>query len=80
MLGEFAESGLVNIVGGCCGTTPAHIAQIAAAVRGHAPASVVPATRPPGSVDWSRSRSAPDTGFVMIGERTNVTGSRGSVV
>ena len=33
MLGEFAESGLVNIIGGCCGTTPAHIAAMARAVR-----------------------------------------------
>jgi 5-methyltetrahydrofolate--homocysteine methyltransferase len=37
MLGEFARSGLVNIVGGCCGTTPAHIRAIAAAVQGVAP-------------------------------------------
>ncbi|HEY0616486.1 MAG TPA: homocysteine S-methyltransferase family protein, partial [Kribbella sp.] len=43
MLGEFAGSGLVNIVGGCCGTTPAHIAQIAKAVQGLPPREVVPA-------------------------------------
>jgi 5-methyltetrahydrofolate--homocysteine methyltransferase len=36
-IGEFAQSGLVNFVGGCCGTTPAHIRAIAEAVRGVAP-------------------------------------------
>jgi len=40
VLGEFAAAGLLNLVGGCCGTTPAHIAAIAAAVRGHAPREV----------------------------------------
>jgi 5-methyltetrahydrofolate--homocysteine methyltransferase len=40
MLGEFAEAGLVNVVGGCCGTTPAHIAAIAAAVHGKAPRGI----------------------------------------
>src|SRR4051812_31052241 len=44
-LGEFADTGLVNIVGGCCGTTPDHIAAIAAAVRGKAPRAV-PEVRP----------------------------------
>ena len=74
-LRHFAEAGLVNIVGGCCGTGPAHIEQIAGAVAGLAPRQV-PASR-------KRSRFSglepfeigPDTGFVMIGERTNVSGS-----
>src|SRR5882672_6825522 len=39
-LGEFAESGLINVVGGCCGTTPAHISAIAEAVRGKTPRKV----------------------------------------
>ena len=39
VLGEFAANGWVNMVGGCCGSTPAHIAAIAAAVRGPAPAA-----------------------------------------
>ncbi len=39
-LGEFAKSGFVNIVGGCCGTTPEHIAAIAAAVKGEAPRQI----------------------------------------
>jgi 5-methyltetrahydrofolate--homocysteine methyltransferase len=75
MLGEFAESGLVNIVGGCCGTTPAHIAQIAKAVEGVKPRDVVTpdhTTRFSGLEPFS---IGPDMGFVMIGERTNVTGS-----
>ncbi|GAA2385177.1 5-methyltetrahydrofolate--homocysteine methyltransferase [Catellatospora methionotrophica] len=75
LLGEFATSGLVNIAGGCCGTTPDHIAQVAAAVKG-LPPRVVPqlpkATRFSGLEPFA---IGPDTGFVMIGERTNVTGS-----
>jgi 5-methyltetrahydrofolate--homocysteine methyltransferase len=75
MLGEFAASGMVNIVGGCCGTTPGHIAQIAAAVKGMPPRAV-PA--PPARTRFSGLEPfeiGADTGFVMIGERTNVTGS-----
>jgi 5-methyltetrahydrofolate--homocysteine methyltransferase len=79
-LHEFAAEGLVNIVGGCCGTTPAHIAAIAeAAGRGHRaiPATAVPATagnaaRFSGLEPFTITA---DTGFSMIGERTNVTGS-----
>ena len=75
LLAEFAAAGMVNIVGGCCGTTPPHIAQIAQAVAGAAP-RVVPqraeATRFSGLEPFE---IGPDTGFVMIGERTNVTGS-----
>ena len=75
LLAEFAGAGMVNVVGGCCGTTPAHIAQVAAAVRDRAPRAVpeVPATtRFSGLEPFA---IGPDTGFVMIGERTNVTGS-----
>jgi 5-methyltetrahydrofolate--homocysteine methyltransferase len=75
MLAEFATSGMVNILGGCCGTTPAHIAQIAAAVSGLPPREV-PATA--ASTRFSGLEPfaiGADTGFVMIGERTNVTGS-----
>src|SRR5256884_8999802 len=67
---------MVNIVGGCCGTTPAHIARIASAVKGRAPRPVpqpLPATRFSGLEPFT---IGPDTGFVMVGERTNVTGSR----
>jgi len=75
LLGEFARAGLVNIVGGCCGTSPAHIAEVAKAVRGVGPRRVTgppPATRFSGLEPFA---IGPDTGFVMIGERTNVTGS-----
>jgi 5-methyltetrahydrofolate--homocysteine methyltransferase len=75
LLHGFAEEGVVNIVGGCCGTTPAHIARIAAAVKDMKPrpiAQVPDRTRFSGLEPFEISA---DTGFVMIGERTNVTGS-----
>jgi 5-methyltetrahydrofolate--homocysteine methyltransferase len=80
-LGEFVESGLVNIVGGCCGTTPAHIQMIAEFVHGRTPRELPnpdedtrePASHYSGLEPLTINR---DTGFVMIGERTNVTGSR----
>ncbi|WP_412544364.1 methionine synthase [Longispora sp. K20-0274] len=75
LLGEFVDSGMVNVVGGCCGTSPAHIARIAAAVAGKATREVPTSatkTRFSGLEPFTIGR---DTGFVMIGERTNVTGS-----
>jgi 5-methyltetrahydrofolate--homocysteine methyltransferase len=75
LLRGFAEEGMVNIVGGCCGTTPAHIEKIAAAVRA-LPAR--PVADRAGSTRFSGLEPfeiGPDTGFVMIGERTNVAGS-----
>jgi 5-methyltetrahydrofolate--homocysteine methyltransferase len=75
LLRGFAADGLVNIVGGCCGTSPAHIAAISSTVRGMAPRTVAApaaATRFSGLEPFA---IGPDTGFVMIGERTNVTGS-----
>jgi 5-methyltetrahydrofolate--homocysteine methyltransferase len=75
LLREFAESGLVNIVGGCCGTTPAHIERLAAAVAGLPPRQVAehpPATRFSGLEPFE---IGPDTGLALIGERTNVMGS-----
>ena len=74
-LRAFAEDGLVNVVGGCCGTTPEHVRQIAAAVEG-IPRRSLPVREP--RTRWSGLEPfeiGPDTGFVMIGERTNVTGS-----
>ncbi len=74
-LGEWARNGWLNIVGGCCGTTPAHIRAIAAAVQGLAPrvpAKVEPYTRLSG---LEALTLRPETNFVNIGERTNVTGS-----
>jgi 5-methyltetrahydrofolate--homocysteine methyltransferase len=67
---------MVNVVGGCCGTTPAHIARIAAAVSG-LPPRPVPAQ--PARARFSGLEPfeiGADTGFVMIGERSNVTGSK----
>src|SRR6476659_2452576 len=74
-LGEFARDGLVNIVGGCCGTTPEHVRQIAAAVDDVAPRALPerrPATRFSG---LEPLELRPDSNFTMIGERTNITGS-----
>jgi 5-methyltetrahydrofolate--homocysteine methyltransferase len=76
MIGEFAERGWVNIVGGCCGTTPDHIAAMADAVRRtrpHRRTTVAPYLRLSGSRPLTLR---PDSNFLMIGERTNVTGSR----
>jgi 5-methyltetrahydrofolate--homocysteine methyltransferase len=73
---EFADAGFVNVVGGCCGTTPDHIRAIATRLEGVAP-------RKPPSVDRFTRLSGleplvirPDANFMMIGERTNVTGSK----
>ena len=74
-LQEWAENGWLNIVGGCCGTTPAHIQAIAEAVRGlppRVPARIEPATRLSGLEPLT---IRPEANFVNIGERTNVTGS-----
>ena len=74
-LREFAESGLANVLGGCCGTTGDHVRAIAAAVDGLPPRRV-PA--PPNITAFSGLEPfaiTRDTGFVMIGERQNVTGS-----
>ncbi|MCB0675701.1 MAG: methionine synthase [Saprospiraceae bacterium] len=73
---EFAGSGLVNIIGGCCGTTPDHIRAMVAGVQG-VPPRAIPQT--PGFTMLSGLEPLiirPDTNFVNIGERTNVTGSR----
>ncbi|XP_036309301.1 methionine synthase isoform X1 [Pipistrellus kuhlii] len=74
----FAMDGLVNIVGGCCGTTPDHIREIAEAVKNHKP-RVPPATVFEGHMLLSGLepfRIGPYTNFVNIGERCNVAGSR----
>ena len=76
LLTGFASDGLVNLVGGCCGTTPEHIAAIAASVRDLQP-RVIP-TEPdpyPHVSGLEPFRITPETGFVMIGERQNITGS-----
>ncbi|HET9038692.1 MAG TPA: homocysteine S-methyltransferase family protein, partial [Gemmatimonadales bacterium] len=76
VLREFAEHGLVNFVGGCCGTTPAHIRAIADAVRGLAPRER-PRPEPMCRLSGLEPLAiGPDSIFVNVGERTNVTGSR----
>jgi 5-methyltetrahydrofolate--homocysteine methyltransferase len=75
IVGEFARDGLVNIVGGCCGTTPDHIAAIARAVAPHKPRDVPaiePRLRLSGLEPFELTKEIP---FVNVGERTNVTGS-----
>ncbi len=73
---EFAESGFINILGGCCGTTPEHIKAIAEAVEGLPPRKIppIPITTCLSGLEPLVIR--PDTNFVNIGERTNVTGSK----
>jgi 5-methyltetrahydrofolate--homocysteine methyltransferase len=74
-LGEFARDGLVNVVGGCCGTTPEHVRAIVAAVEGADPRRIPERPRRPRFSGLEPFEIGPDTGFVMVGERTNVTGS-----
>ena len=75
-MGEFARAGLLNIAGGCCGTTPDHVRAVAEAVKG------VPPRRRPGLPRRTRLAGlepleiGPESLFVNVGERTNVTGSR----
>jgi 5-methyltetrahydrofolate--homocysteine methyltransferase len=101
LVGEFARAGLVNIVGGCCGTTPEHIRAIARAVEGVTPRAIpggllglpplalasprrgeergVPDAREGGYTQYAGLEPLtirPDSNFIMIGERTNVTGSK----
>ena len=92
LLREFAEAGFVNILGGCCGTTPDHIGAAARALEGvrprRHPAATGHAAGAPPAVDGSEPQHftvlsgletltiRPDANFTMIGERTNVTGSK----
>lgn len=76
MIRDFAENGWLNIVGGCCGTTPEHIRAIGEAIRGLPPHQETPGpvyTRLSGQLPMVMR---PEVPFTMIGERTNVTGSR----
>src|SRR5690606_14590008 len=76
VLRDFANSGFVNVVGGCCGTTPSHIRYFAEALED------LPPRRPPQLPRYCRLSGlealtiTPELNFVNIGERTNVTGSR----
>ncbi|MDX6324604.1 MAG: 5-methyltetrahydrofolate--homocysteine methyltransferase [Nocardioidaceae bacterium] len=75
VVAEFATSGLVNLVGGCCGTTPDHVAAVAKSVAGllpRTPVTVQPACRLSGLEPLNVT---PESLFVNVGERTNITGS-----
>jgi 5-methyltetrahydrofolate--homocysteine methyltransferase len=80
LLREFATAGFVNIVGGCCGTTPEHLAAIGQALEG-LPPRALPAPPADGGLPPARFSGLetltirPDSNFLMIGERTNITGS-----
>ena len=81
LLRDFAESGFVNVLGGCCGTTPDHIRAVAAAIDGLAPRPLpTPTAQSPGAFTQFSGLETlvirPDSNFIMIGERTNVTGSK----
>src|SRR5262245_59852429 len=72
---EWAETGWLNIAGGCCGTTPAHIKTIADALK-HTPPRALPEIEPYLRLSGLESVTVrPDSNFVNVGERTNVTGS-----
>ncbi len=74
-LQDWAKNGWLNIVGGCCGTTPPHIKAIAESVRG-VPPRKVPEVEPYLRLSgWDALTVRPESNFVNIGERTNVTGS-----
>lgn len=75
LVGEFASAGLVNVLGGCCGTTPDHIRAIADKVKGMKPRAIPkiePLLRLSGLEPFTLTKDIP---FVNVGERTNVTGS-----
>jgi len=76
LLRGFAERGLVNLVGGCCGTTPEHVRAMVTAVDGVAPRQPASADGLPRFSGLEAAVIRPDSNFVNVGERTNVTGSR----
>ena len=76
VLGEMAADGLLNIIGGCCGTTPAHIKAIVDACSKHTPRTIPEDPHTMRLSGLEPLEIAGHTGFVNVGERTNVTGSR----
>jgi len=76
VLSDFAAQGWLNMVGGCCGTTPEHLAAIAAAVGQHAPRQAPTASALSHYSGMEPLVLRPEANFTMIGERTNITGSR----
>jgi 5-methyltetrahydrofolate--homocysteine methyltransferase len=75
LIGEFAESGLVNLIGGCCGTTPDHIRLLREAVDGVAPRKISQQPMRCRLSGLEPLNIGPDDLFVNVGERSNVTGS-----
>ncbi|MDE2463273.1 MAG: methionine synthase [Alphaproteobacteria bacterium] len=75
LIGEFARSGIVNIVGGCCGTTPAHLKAFVAAVEGVPPRPIPEFPHHLRLSGLEPFTLTPDLNFVNVGERTNITGS-----
>jgi 5-methyltetrahydrofolate--homocysteine methyltransferase len=76
VLRDFAEAGWLNIVGGCCGTTPAHIKAIADVMRNYPPRTPAPPPRLSRYSGLEMLELRPESSFTVVGERTNVTGSR----
>jgi 5-methyltetrahydrofolate--homocysteine methyltransferase len=76
VLGEFARNGWLNLVGGCCGTRPEHVSAIAAAVAGVTPRPIPSPPRHTRLSGYEALTITPESNFTMIGERTNVTGSK----
>jgi 5-methyltetrahydrofolate--homocysteine methyltransferase len=76
LVGEFAAEGWLNLAGGCCGTTPDHIRAIAEVVRDLPPRRIPTLSKRTRLAGLERLEIRPDSNFQMIGERTNVTGSR----
>jgi 5-methyltetrahydrofolate--homocysteine methyltransferase len=76
LLREFALNGWVNVVGGCCGTTPAHIKAVSQAVKGLPPRKVPDAVALSSYSGMEPLVLRPETNFIMVGERTNVAGSK----
>ncbi len=77
LLDDFGKSGFLNMVGGCCGTTPDHIGEIVKTIKDHPPRKIPdiePATRLSG-LEPLTIKNEKDSPFIMVGERTNVTGS-----
>jgi 5-methyltetrahydrofolate--homocysteine methyltransferase len=73
---EFARNSLINIIGGCCGSTPAHIRAIAERVAAHTPRAPKPIEPRSTYSGLEPLTVGPDSNFINVGERTNVTGSR----
>jgi 5-methyltetrahydrofolate--homocysteine methyltransferase len=75
VLGRFADNGWLNMVGGCCGTNPAFIAAIAKEMKGRPPRQIPPSRKQFAVSGLETFRQDEGTGLIVVGERTNVTGS-----